>query len=247
MEGQFDIVLWFLAVLAAGSLTAAFWTKKKQIAYLGAVRRELKKEKQWLRRGEYNAAMVKGRQNLELLLKCVAENKGIQIDNSALAIANQKAGLSAGGQSNGNGQNAAGRNRGTGGNAGGKNNGKGGNAGGKNSGKGGNARNTGNGGQNVSARKTWQGRNRRGRESTMTNQQFCRWLADKGYLDRVAKWELNEIRLIGNRAVHENYDSKDEAWNQYNYLEDILKIFTAAHQPLLERNHGNGQNGRKNR
>ena len=43
------------------------------IAHLAPVKRELKKEKQWLRRGEYNAAMVKGRQNLELFLKLVAE------------------------------------------------------------------------------------------------------------------------------------------------------------------------------
>lgn len=205
MEGQFDMVLWFLAVLAAGGLTAAFWTKKKQTAYLSTVRRELKKEKQWLRRNEFNAAMVKGRQNLELLLKCVAEYNGIQIDNTAPALANQK-----GGQD---------RNYSAGKNFGGK---KTGNAAGKRN-----------------------GRNRRSRQSTMTNQQFCRWLAEKGYLDRVAKWELNEIRIIGNKAVHENFDSKEEAWNQYRYLEDILKIFSAQPQPKTERLHSNGGKGRK--
>lgn len=200
MEGQFDMVLWFLAALAAGGLTAAFWTKKKQIAYLSIVRRELKKEKQWLRRNEFNAAMVKGRQNLELLLKCVAEYNGIQIDNTAPALANQK-----GGQD---------RNYSAGKNSGGK---KTGNAAGRRN-----------------------GRNRRSRQSTMTNQQFCRWLGEKGYLDRVAKWELNQIRIIGNKAVHENFDSKDEAWNQYRYLEDILKIFSAQPQPRVERVHSPG-------
>lgn len=205
MEGQFDMVLWFLAALAAGGLTAAFWTKKKQIAYLSTVRRELKKEKQWLRRNEFNAAMVKGRQNLELLLKCVAEYNGIQIDNTAPALANQK-----GGQD---------RTYSAGKNSGGK---KTGNAAGKRDGR------------------NQSGRNRRGRQSTMTNQQFCRWLGEKGYLDRVAKWELNQIRIIGNKAVHENFDSKDEAWNQYRYLEDILKIFSAQPQPRVERVHSQG-------
>ena len=46
-----------------------FRRKRNMIAHLAPVKRELKKEKQWLRRGEYNAAMVKGRQNLELFLK----------------------------------------------------------------------------------------------------------------------------------------------------------------------------------
>ena len=45
-----------------------FRRKRNMIAHLAPVKRELKKEKQWLRRGEYNAAMVKGRQNLELFL-----------------------------------------------------------------------------------------------------------------------------------------------------------------------------------
>ena len=36
--------------------------------------------------------MVKGRQNLELLLKLVAEFHGIQLDNTAQAVANAKAG-----------------------------------------------------------------------------------------------------------------------------------------------------------
>ena len=50
-----------------------FLRKRDMTAHLAPVKRELKKEKQWLRRGEYNAAMVKGRQNLELFLKLVAE------------------------------------------------------------------------------------------------------------------------------------------------------------------------------
>ena len=50
-----------------------FLRKRNMTAHLAPVKRELKKEKQWLRRGEYNAAMVKGRQNLELFLKLVAE------------------------------------------------------------------------------------------------------------------------------------------------------------------------------
>ena len=53
-----------------------FRRKRNMIAHLAPVKRELKKEKQWLRRGEYNAAMVKGRQNLELFLKLVAEFNG---------------------------------------------------------------------------------------------------------------------------------------------------------------------------
>ena len=48
-----------------------FRRKRNMIAHLAPVKRELKKEKQWLRRGEYNAAMVKGRQNLELFLKLI--------------------------------------------------------------------------------------------------------------------------------------------------------------------------------
>lgn len=42
-----------------------FLRKRDMTAHLAPVKRELKKEKQWLRRGEYNAAMVKGRQNLD--------------------------------------------------------------------------------------------------------------------------------------------------------------------------------------
>lgn len=63
----------------------------------------------------------------------------------------------------------------------------------------------------------------------MTFQQFGWWLDENGYLDRVGKWELNEIRVIGNKAVHENYDSKEDAWNQYNYMEDLLKIVSDRH------------------
>lgn len=43
------------------------------------------------------------------------------------------------------------------------------------------------------------------------------------------KWELNEIRVIGNKAVHENYVSKEDAWNQYNYMEDVLRIVADRH------------------
>ena len=67
-----------------------FLRKRDMTAHLAPVKRELKKEKQWLRRGEYNAAMVKGRQNLELFLKLVAEFNGIELDNSAQAMANAK-------------------------------------------------------------------------------------------------------------------------------------------------------------
>lgn len=207
MEGQYNLVLWFLAAMAAGSLTAVFWTKKKHMAYLSIVRRELKKEKQWLRRGEYNAAMVKGRQNLELLLKSVAEFNGIQIDNTAQDRNNSGGGRNGGGK-NGNSKNGKGRN-----------------GGGRNSGN--------------------RRRNYRGRNDSMTNQEFCRWLADNGHLDRVAKWELNQIRIIGNKAVHENFDSKDEAWNQYNYLEDIFKIFSEQHQPAAEWNRQDAGKDRK--
>ena len=69
-----------------------FLRKRNMTAHLAPVKRELKKEKQWLRRGEYNAAMVKGRQNLELFLKLVAEFNGIELDNSAQAMANAKNG-----------------------------------------------------------------------------------------------------------------------------------------------------------
>ncbi len=152
-----------------------FLRKRNMTAHLAPVKRELKKEKQWLRRGEYNAAMVKGRQNLELFLKLVAEFNGIELDNSAQAMANAKSGPDGRGQ-----------------------------------------------------RETYR-MNGRKRQRVMTFQQFGWWLDENGYLDRVGKWELNEIRMIGNKAVHENYDSKEDAWNQYNYMEDLLKIVSDKH------------------
>ena len=152
-----------------------FLRKRNMTAHLAPVKRELKKEKQWLRRGEYNAAMVKGRQNLELFLKLVAEFNGIELDNSAQAMANAKSG------SDGRGQ-----------------------------------------------RETYR-MNGRKRQRVMTFQQFGWWLDENGYLDRVGKWELNEIRVIGNKAVHENYVSKEDAWNQYNYMEDLLRIVADRH------------------
>ena len=152
-----------------------FRRKRNMIAHLAPVKRELKKEKQWLRRGEYNAAMVKGRQNLELFLKLVAEFNGIELDNSAQAMANARS------SSDGRGQ-----------------------------------------------RETYR-MNGRKRQRVMTFQQFGWWLDENGYLDRVGKWELNEIRVIGNKAVHENYVSKEDAWNQYNYMEDLLRIVADRH------------------
>ena len=124
---------------------------------------------------EYNAAMVKGRQNLELFLKLVAEFNGIELDNSAQAMANAKSGPDGRGQ-----------------------------------------------------RETYR-MNGRKRQRVMTFQQFGWWLDENGYLDRVGKWELNEIRVIGNKAVHENYVSKEDAWNQYNYMEDVLRIVADHH------------------
>ena len=158
-----------LAVMALCS--RIFWMRRNISAHLSPVRREMKKEKAWLRRGEYNAAMVKGRQNLELLLKLVAEFHGIQLDNTAQAMANAKAGP---------------------------------------------------------ARGAFSARKHQGRrvKKVMTHQQFGWWLDSNGYLDRVGKWELNEIRLIGNKAVHENYASKEDAWNQYNYLEDVFQLIS---------------------
>ena len=152
-----------------------FLRKRNMTAHLAPVKRELKKEKQWLRRGEYNAAMVKGRQNLELFLKLVAEFNGIELDNSAQAMANAKNGPDRRGQ-----------------------------------------------------RETYR-MNGRKRQRVMTFQQCGWWLDENGYLDRVGKWELNEIRVIGNKAVHENYDSREDAWNQYNYMEDLLKIVSDRH------------------
>ncbi len=177
MDGQLNIVLWFAAGAVCMALLAAVLHYIRRTAYLSPVKRELKKEKQWLRRGEYNAAMVKGRQNLELLFKLVAENNGIHLDNTAQAVANAKSSQE------------------------------------KSSGR--------------------RGRQRRNR--VMTHQQFTWWLDENGYLDRVAKWEINEVRLIGNKAVHENFTSKEDAWNQYNYLEDILKIVSEKHPVHLRR------------
>lgn len=173
MEGQQSMVLWimFAAGMMFSVLLIMAWIFIKRTAYLSPVKRELKKEKQWLRRGEYNAAMVKGRQNLELLFKVVAANNGIRLDNTAAAQANARS--------------VQERNHGC--------------------------------------------RGRAGRNRVMTHQQFGWWMEENGYLDRVAKWEMNQVRLIGNKAVHENFISKEDAWNQYNYLEDILKLVSEKH------------------
>ena len=183
MDGQAGWILGLLALMTGGGLLAALWRKTNHGAFLGEVRRELKKERSWLRRGEYNAAMVKGRQNLELLLKSVADEIGIEIDNTAPSPAGQK----------------------------------------------------GDGGASKNRKQSGRRRRKKPSNQPRTNQQFCRWLGEKGYLDRVSKWELNEIRIIGNKAVHENFDSKDEAWNQYNYLVDLVKIFSAQNWHHAER------------
>ena len=162
-----NVILPLLGGLAVVAVLAAVILMKNRTAYLGPVKEELQKEKAWLRRGEYNAAMVRGRQNLELLLKLVAEKNGIRLDNSAKA------------QEEAERQN-------------------------QNKGK-----------------KTPQ---------VMTHHQFNRWLSENGYIDRVARWELNQVRVIGNKAVHENYADKDDAWNQFNYLEDVLKTITERSQ-----------------
>ena len=162
-----NVILPLLGGLAVVAVLAVVILVKNRTAYLGPVREELQKEKAWLRRGEYNAAMVRGRQNLELLLKLVAEKNGIRLDNSAKA------------QEEAERQN---QNRG---------------------------------------KKTPQ---------VMTHHQFNRWLSENGYIDRVARWELNQVRVIGNKAVHENYADKDDAWNQFNYLEDVLKTITERSQ-----------------
>ena len=73
------------------------------------------------------------------------------------------------------------------------------------------------------------GRRNPSRKYVMTHQQFGWWMEENGYLDRVAKWEMNEVRVIGNKAVHENFRSKEEAWTQFNYLEDILKTVAEKH------------------
>jgi hypothetical protein len=162
-----NVILPLLGGLAVVAVLAVVILMKNRTAYLGPVREELQKEKAWLRRGESNAAMVRGRQNLELLLKLVAEKNGIRLDNSAKA------------QEEAERQN---QNRG---------------------------------------KKTPQ---------VMTHHQFNRWLSENGYIDRLARWELNQVRVIGNKAVHENYADKDDAWNQFNYLEDVLKTITERSQ-----------------
>ncbi len=188
MDGQLNIVLWFAAGAICMALLAAALHYIRRTAYLSPVKRELKKEKQWLRRGEYNAAMVKGRQNLELLFKLVAENNGIHLDNTAQAVANAK-----NGQERGNGR-----------------------------------------------------QRKQRRNKVLTHQQFTWWLDENGYLDRVAKWEINEVRLIGNKAVHENFTSKEDAWNQYNYLEDILKIVSEKSPVHLRRQNQKRDNIKEN-
>lgn len=190
MEGQIQMVLMAAGIVAVVGLIVAFVIYRRRTAYLGPVKEELQKEKAWLRRGEYNAAMVKGRQNLELLLKLVAEKNGIQLDNTAQAVANAK---EQGGRQNQNGRPGQNGNR--------------------------------------------NGDRRHGNKTTsvMTHHQFNRWLNENGYLDRVARWEMNQVRLIGNKAVHENYAEKEDAWNQYNYLEDILKIITEMSQSKAKR------------
>ena len=67
-------------------------------------------------------------------------------------------------------------------------------------------------------------------KSVMTFQQFGWWLDENGYLDRVGKWELNEIRVIGNKARYmKTMFPKEDAWNQYNYMEDLLRIVADRH------------------
>ena len=162
-----NVILPLVGGLAVAAVLAAVVLMKNRTAYLGPVKEELQKEKAWLRRGEYNAAMVRGRQNLELLLKLVAEKNGIQLDNSAKA-------------------------------------------------------------QEEAERQIQKGRKKT--PKVMTYRQFNHWLTENGYLDRVARWEMNQVRMIGNKAVHENYADKDDAWNQFNYLEDVLKTITERSQ-----------------
>ncbi len=179
-----NVILPLAGGLAVVAVLVVIVLMKNRTAYLGPVKEELQKEKAWLRRGEYNAAMVKGRQNLELLLKLVAEKNGIQLDNSAKAQADAR----------------------------------------------------------EKEERRSNGQNRGGRKKTpkvMTHQQFNRWLSDNGYLDRVARWEMNQVRLIGNKAAHENYADKDDAWNQFNYLEDILKTITERSQNPKKRQEQN--------
>ncbi len=162
-----NVIFPLVGGLAVVAVLAVVILVKNRTAYLGPVKEELQKEKAWLRRGEYNAAMVRGRQNLELLLKLVAEKNGIQLDNSAKA-------------------------------------------------------------QEEAERQIQNGRKKT--PKVMTHRQFNHWLTENGYLDRVARWELNQVRMIGNKAVHENYADKDDAWNQFNYLEDVLKTITERSQ-----------------
>ena len=183
------MVLIAAGVLLVLGIAAVLVLVVKRTAYLGPVKEELQKEKAWLRRGEYNAAMVKGRQNLELLLKLVAEKNGIQLDNTVQAQANAR---------------------------------------------------------ELEER---QSRNPRGgkkqkTKSVMTHKEFNRWLTENGYLDRVARWEMHQVRQIGNKAVHENYADKEDAWNQFNYLEDILKVVTEKSQSPSKRTERNAE--RKN-
>lgn len=180
---ELNMILWMVGGLVVLGGLVAVVVVKTRTAYLGPVKEELQKEKMWLRRGEYNAAMVKGRQNLELLLKLVAEKNGIQLDNTAQAVANAKD-------------------------------------------------------EKRDGRKNRGGHGKE--KKVMTHQQFNRWLSENGYLDRVARWEMNQVRIIGNKAVHENYADKDDAWNQYNYLEDILKTVTERRQKSGKRQERKG-------
>lgn len=169
-----NVILPLVGGLAVTAVLAAVVLMRNRTAYLGPVKEELQKEKAWLRRGEYNAAMVRGRQNLELLLKLVAEKNGIRLDNSAKAQANAK---------------------------------------------------------EEAERRSQDGRGGHKKvQKVMTHHQFNRWLSENGYLDRVARWEMNQVRIIGNKAVHEGYADKDDAWNQFNYLEDVLKTITEHSQ-----------------
>ena len=129
----------YLELCLFGLGNAVFF-KDDVLGYLGPVKEELQKEKAWLRRGEYNAAMVRGRQNLELLLKLVAEKNGIRLDNSAKAQANAK---------------------------------------------------------EEAERRSQDGRGGRKKvPKVMTHHQFNRWLSENGYLDRVARWEMNQVHVL---------------------------------------------------
>lgn len=60
MEGQQSMVLWimFAAGMVFSVLLIMVWIFIKRTAYLSPVKRELKKEKQRLRRGEYNLSLI---------------------------------------------------------------------------------------------------------------------------------------------------------------------------------------------